>query len=289
MEKLSQIVFESDFWKAVRGFLDFSLYTNDKNSVTITVGYVLFIILLLVIIRIALAFLKRIITRKLGNEDKLKFVSVFSFVRWVIYVIIMLVAIDSTGVNVTAVFAASAALLVGIGLALQTFFQDIISGIFILVDQSVHVGDIIEIDGKVGRVENIKLRTTRAVTIDNKVLVIPNHKYLSSILYNWTENGILTRENVTVGVAYGSDIVLVKALLLKVAKNHPLVLENPEPLVLFTDFGDSALSFKLIFTLNNSFEAAVPKSDIRFEIDRVFRENKISIPFPQRDVHIYNK
>jgi small-conductance mechanosensitive channel len=201
----------------------------------------------------------------------------------------MLVAIDSTGVNVTAVFAASAALLVGIGLALQTFFQDIISGIFILVDQSVHVGDIIEIDGKVGRVENIKLRTTRAVTIDNKVLVIPNHKYLSSILYNWTENGILTRENVTVGVAYGSDIVLVKALLLKVAKNHPLVLENPEPLVLFTDFGDSALSFKLIFTLNNSFEAAVPKSDIRFEIDRVFRENKISIPFPQRDVHIYNK
>jgi small-conductance mechanosensitive channel len=289
MEKLSQIVSESDFWKAVRGFLDFSLYTNDKNSVTITVGYVLFIILLLVIIRIALAFLKRIITRKLGNEDKLKFVSVFSFVRWVIYVIIMLVAIDSTGVNVTAVFAASAALLVGIGLALQTFFQDIISGIFILVDQSVHVGDIIEIDGKVGRVENIKLRTTRAVTIDNKVLVIPNHKYLSSILYNWTENGILTRENVTVGVAYGSDIVLVKALLLKVAKNHPLVLENPEPLVLFTDFGDSALSFKLIFTLNNSFEAAVPKSDIRFEIDRVFRENKISIPFPQRDVHIYNK
>ena len=93
------------------------------------------------------------------------------------------------GVDVTAIFAASAALLVGVGLALQTFFQDIISGIFILMDQSVHVGDIVEIDGKVGRVSEIKLRTTRAVTIDNKVLVIPNHKYLTSTLYNWTENG----------------------------------------------------------------------------------------------------
>ena len=81
------------------------------------------------------------------------------------------------GINVTAIFAASAALLVGVGLALQTFFQDIISRIFILLDQSVHVNDIIELDGKIGRVEEIKLRTTRAVTVDNKVLIIPNHLY----------------------------------------------------------------------------------------------------------------
>ena len=176
--------------------------------------------------------------------------------------------------------------MVGVGLALQTFFQDVISGIFILIDQSVHVGDIIEIDGKGGRVEEIKIRTTRAVTIDNKVLVIPNHKYLSSILYNWTENGSLTRESVEVGVAYGSDIDLVKKLLLEVANNHKSVLKMPEPLVLFTNFGDSSLNFRLIFTLNDSFIAAIPKSDLRFEIDRVFRENNITIPFPQRDVHI---
>jgi len=80
------------------------------------------------------------------------------------------------------------------GLALQTFIQDIISGIFILVDQSVHVGDIIEVDGQIGKVENIKLRTTRAVTRENKVLIIPNHKFLISILFNWTENGIITKE-----------------------------------------------------------------------------------------------
>lgn len=276
----------STFWEGLTSFLKIALYQNEKETVTITVGYVLFIIGLLIITRVALVFLKRIITRKLKKEDKLKFVSVFSFSRWVIYVIILLIAFDSVGINVTAIFAASAALLVGVGLALQTFFQDVISGIFILIDQSVHVGDIIEIDGKVGRVEEIKIRTTRAVTIDNKVLVIPNHKYLSSILFNWTENGALTRESVEVGVAYGTDVNLVKTLLLKVANNHKSILKEPEPLVLFTNFGESSLDFKLIFTLNDSFIAAIPKSDLRFEIDRVFKENNITIPFPQRDIHI---
>ena len=97
---------------------------------------------------------------------------------------------------------------------------------------------------------------------------------------------MLTRENITVGVAYGSDLELVKKLLSQAANSHPSVIKHPEPLVLFTDFGDSALSFKLIFTLNNSFEASIPKSEIRFEIDKLFRENNIKIPFPQREVYI---
>ena len=172
-------------------------------------------------------------------------------------------------------------------MALQTLFQDIISGIFILIDQSVHVGDIIELEGKVGRVVEIKLRTTRAVTIDNKVLVIPNHLYLTNSLYNWTENGVETRESVSVGVAYGSDIQLVKSVLLKAVESNPKVIQKPEPTVFFTNFGDSSLDFKVSFTLNNSFEAAITQSDIRFEIDKLFREHQISIPFPQRDVHVY--
>jgi len=193
------------------------------------------------------------------------------------------------GVNVTGIFAASAALLIGVGLALQTLFQDIISGIFILVDQTVHVGDIIEIEGKIGRVEEIKLRTTRAVTIDNKVLIIPNHLYLTNTLYNWTQNGVTTRESVEVGVAYGSDVQLVKKLLLRAANSHHEVLEDPPPSVVFKNFGDSALEFKLVFTLSDSFQANQPRSDIRFEIDKLFRENNISIPFPQRDIHIIEK
>lgn len=262
--------------------IDFEL----SKGVHITVRQILFVLIIIVFATLVLKLIKKVVIKKLNEDDKLKFNSIFSFSKYFIYIIVLLLTFDNMGIDVTAIFAASAALLVGVGLALQTFFQDIISGVFILIDKSVHVGDIIELDGKVGRVTEIRLRTTRAVTIDNKVLVVPNHKYLTSTLYNWTENGVLTRENITIGVAYGSDLELVKKLLLQAANSHPKVIKHPEPLILFTDFGDSALNFKLIFTLNNSFEASIPKSDIRFEIDKLFKEHNIKIPFPQREVYL---
>ncbi|MGK0412211.1 MAG: small-conductance mechanosensitive channel, partial [Polaribacter sp.] len=139
---------------------------------------------------------------------------------------------------------------------------------------------------KVGRVLDIRLRTTRAVTVDNKVLVIPNHLYLTNILFNWTENGTETREFVDVGVAYGSDVMLVRKILVAIAEAQPTVLKDPKPMVLFTDFADSSLNFRIAFTLNNSFEVRFTQSNIRFEIDKAFKENNITIPFPQRDVHL---
>ncbi len=277
------------FLATIREFLNHRLYVNHKETIVITVGIVLAVILSFIITWIVLRFLKRIITRKLPKPDKEKFTSVFSFTKWIIYTIVLLITLDNVGVNVTAIFAASAALLVGVGLALQTFFQDIISGTFILLDRTVGVNDIIEVEGKVGRVESINLRTTKAVTIDNKVLIIPNHKFLASVVFNWTQNGSITRESVTVGVAYGSDVELVKQLLIEAASTTPNVLKQPEPLVLFTDFADSALNFKLIFTVNDSFQGAVPQSDVRFKINQLFKENNIIIPFPQRDVNLYTQ
>jgi len=259
------------------------------NTVHITVKSLILVVLIFILTAILLRLFKKFTTRKLPEEDKLKFTSVFSFAKYIIYLVVLIITLQNMGVQITAILTASAALLVGVGLALQTFFQDIISGIFILIDQSVHVGDIIEIDGKVGRVVEIKLRTTRAVTIDNKVLVIPNHKYLTSILYNWTENGNLTRENVNVGVAYGSDVQLVKNLLLQAASEHESVLKDPEPTVFFTEFGESSLDFKLVFTISNSFLAIYPKSEIRFRINELFKEHNVTIPFPQRDVHLFKK
>ncbi|HHC79365.1 MAG TPA: mechanosensitive ion channel [Flavobacteriia bacterium] len=272
----------------INEFLDYEFPFGGEN-VHITVRILLVTIITLIIASYVIGLIRKLITRKLPEQDKVKFISLFSYSKWFIYIIIILMTLNNMGINVTAIFAASTVVLVGVGLALQTFFQDIISGIFILVDQSVHVGDIIELDGKVGRVEEIKLRTTRAVTIDNKVLVIPNHLYLTTTLFNWTENGTTTRESVEVGVAYGSDIELVKDILLQVARDHKDVYQYPEPLVLFTNFGDNSLDFKLVFTLNDSFMSVVPKSDIRFAIDKKFREHNISIPFPQRDIHIIDK
>ncbi|MFD1614312.1 mechanosensitive ion channel family protein [Gelatiniphilus marinus] len=280
VEQVGESISQSPFWQKHYNF-------TDKISISILDVIIIISVVFLTTLLLKLAF--KIITKKLPKQDKNKFKVVYGYFRWVVYFIILFVTLHAVGVNVTAVFAASAALLLGVGLALQTLFQDIISGVFMLVDQSVHVGDIIELEGKVGRVEEIKLRTTRAVTIDNKVLIIPNHLYLTNSLYNWTQNDITTRESVSVGVAYGSDVQLVKKLLLQAASTHPDVLSAPEPTVVFTDFGDSALNFKIIFTINDSFLAQYPKSDIRFEIDRLFRENNISIPFPQRDIHIISK
>lgn len=287
LSKIEETITESSAWEKTREFL--SLHADFGKDISISILDLLVVITVIFITTLVLRLALRVITKKLPEEDKSKFNVVYGYFRWLIYIVILLITLHSVGVNVTAVFAASAALLIGVGLALQTLFQDIISGVFILIDQSVHVGDIIEIEGKVGRVEEIKLRTTRAVTIDNKVLVIPNHLYLTNSLYNWTQNGSLTRESVEVGVAYGSDVQLVKRLLLQAASTHPDVISEPEPSVVFTNFGDSSLNFKLVFTLADSFKAQFPKSDIRFEIDKLFREHNVTIPFPQRDIHIINK
>lgn len=287
LEKIEEVVKESSMWSKIRFFLN--QHFDFSDNISISVKDVLVVITAIFITTLILRFILRLITHKLPEDDKGKFNVVFGYFRWLVYLLILLITLNAVGVDVTAIFAASAALMIGIGLALQTLFQDIISGIFILVDQTVHVGDIIELDGKVGRVEEIKLRTTRAVTIDNKVLVIPNHLYLENSLYNWTQNGSDTRESVGVGVAYGSDVQLVRKLLIQAVVSNPDVLHKDDIAVRFADFGESSLDFKVIFTLGDSFNANASKSDIRFEIDRLFRENNISIPFPQRDIHIISK
>ena len=276
--------------KIINSILDFF---NHKftigDSISFSPRSILIVTFVFIITSLLLKLLKKIIYRTLSNDAKIKFRSIFSFINYFIYIIVILFTFQNIGINVTAIFAASAALLVGVGLALQTFIQDIISGIFILVDQSVHVGDIIEVEGQVGKVENIKLRTTRAVTRENKVLIIPNHKFLISTLFNWTENGVITKESVAVGVSYDTDIDQVTQLLLDLAAQNKKILENPKPFVIFEDFGDNALNFQLFFALKSSFESNIVKSELRYSIFRAFKREKIEIPFPQRTISFLNQ
>jgi small-conductance mechanosensitive channel len=230
---------------------------------------------------------RKISTRNMDETDQLKFVSVFKFIKYITYIVVVFSVLSVVGINITPFLAASAALLVGLGLALQELFQDIIGGILIMVDKSLLVGDIIEVDGKVGRIIDVKLRTTRAITRDDKIIIIPNHKFITDTIFNYTQNHKTTREFITVGVAYGSDTEKVKELLLTSVEEQKGALKSPNPFVLFEDFGDSALIFSVNFYLNDSFSDPKIKSEIRFRIDALFRKNNISIPFPQRDVHIY--
>ena len=268
--------------------LNYSLVTFGKDN-EITIRMVIILIVAFIVTGFLLKLFRKIVNRKLDEADKDKFKSIFSFVKYFVYTLVIILALESFGIDVSVLLAGSAALLVGIGLGLQTLFQDIVSGIFIILDKTLHVNDIIEIDGKIGRVFEIKLRTTRAVTVDDKVIIIPNHKFLTNSLYNWTQNGTETTETIDVGVAYGSDVEKVKEILIEAAEEHPKILKFKKPDVLFMDFGDSALLFRLIFVIDDSFSQIRIKSDLRYSIDKKFRENNITIPFPQRDIHFIKK
>ncbi|MGA0373063.1 MAG: mechanosensitive ion channel family protein [Flavobacteriaceae bacterium] len=269
--------------------IDFSNYEfMIGTDIMLTPKSILIIIAVFILTYLFLRVFRRIVFKTLNNEAKLKFRGILTFFNYLVYLIVILITLDNVGVKVSTIFAASAALLVGVGLALQTLIQDVFSGISILADQTVHVGDIIQVDGQVGKVENIMLRTTRAVTRDNKVLIIPNHKFLTSILYNWTENGTLTKESIHFGVAYDTDVNLLEMIVIEIANAHPNILKRPEPFLIFEDFGDSALMFQLIFSMNKSFEANIVKSDLRFKIFEKLKAINIEIPFPQRVVTLKN-
>jgi len=277
MEKLEAII------SSLTDFLSYKII--DTETIHVTVATFLVLTSMLIVATFVLKIINRLLTAKLPEEDRNKFISIFSFLRYFFYILIIFVVLNASGVNLTVFLTASTALFVGLGFALQYLFQDIISGILIILDQSLHVGDIIEIDGKVGRVFEIRLRTTRAVTKDDKVIVAPNHLFLTNSIYNYTQNHNTTRELIQVGVAHGSDVTLVSNLLEQAAADHTKVLKKPKPFVTFDDFGQSALLFSVHFFIDDSFLDIEIKSDIRYQIDKAFRENQVTIPFPQRDIH----
>lgn len=279
---------KQDVWGSLKELMNWGVHLGEgEKSIHITVGLVLMLTIAFLTTTFVLKTLRRVFTRKMEQEDRLKFSSIFKFIKYVAYLVVILVTMSAAGINVTVILTASAALFVGLGLALQELFQDIIAGILIMVDKSLQVNDIVEVDGKVGKVFEIKLRTTRAITRDDKIVIIPNHKFISNSIYNYTQNHKTTRERISVGVAYGSDVDLVTELLEQTVQTHPRVLKKPKPFVLFEDFGDSALLFSINFYINDSFIEPRIKSAIRYTIYQKFKAAGISIPFPQRDVHLY--
>ena len=163
-----------------------------KGTIHLTIGLLLILVLALVVTNYLLKGFKRLFTRNLDKNNALKFTSIYKFVRYIIFLVVVLITLGAAGVDLTVLVTASAAFFVGIGLALQEIFQDIISGFLIITDKSLVVGDIIEADGKVGKVIEVKLRTTRVMTRDDKVVIVPNHIFINKPLYNYTQNGRLT-------------------------------------------------------------------------------------------------
>ena len=211
--------------------------------------------------------------------------SMTSITVYLLWGIGVLVALHAFGLSSTSLTVAFGALGIGLGFGLQNIFNNFISGIILLFERPIQVGDSVEINGIWAEVKKIRFRSTVVQTFDNASLIIPNSEFISSQVTNWSFRDLTLRIKITVGVAYGSDIERVRSRLLEIAGRTEKVLAYPRPDVLFSDFGDSALIFVLrVWTdVDNMLKVGTA---IRFEIDRVFREHNIEIAFPQRDIHI---
>jgi small-conductance mechanosensitive channel len=195
-------------------------------------------------------------------------------------------ALDNLGISVTALAGLGAILAVGIGFGLQNIAQNFVSGLILLLERPVKKGDFVEVGDTRGTVREIHARATVITTLDNVDILVPNGQFITEPVINSTFDSRRVRVRVDVGVAYGSNTDLVRRALEEVAAKHPAVLEQPPPMVRFQDFGDSSLDFSLLVWLDDPLVEPQIASDLRFAIDRVFREQKIEIPFPQRDLHL---
>ena len=210
----------------------------------------------------------------------LRFASALVLVAGVV-ISLNILQIRLTGLAVTFGF-----LSVGIGFGLQNITSNFVSGVILLFERPVRVGDLITVGDTVGVVEAIGIRATLIRTPDNVEMIIPNSQFIAQAVTNWTYRDKSVRVHVPVGVSYGSDTALVKQLLIQVAVLHPEVLTEPEPTVLFLAFGESSLDFDLRAWVPDPEERRRIVSDLNFAIDAAFRDHGVVIPFPQRDVHL---
>ncbi len=234
-------------------------------------------------------FLQRILRRGVFERISLNKGSQSAICR-LLHIVIMcigvFIAIEYTGINLTTLAAVGAVLLVGIGLGLQTITHNFISGLIMLFEHPVQEGDFVEVDGVQGSVQSVNAYSTKVDTLDNVTIIVPNSKFLSENVTNWSFQESKVRIHASVGVSYGADVELVAETLLEVGRAHPEVLSDPEPQMQFLGFGDSSLNFDLLVWIADPTRQYFVVSDLNFAIVRAFRERDITIPFPQRDLHV---
>jgi small-conductance mechanosensitive channel len=233
-------------------------------------------------------FSRHVVRKKLLDKSALEpglKDSVTSISIYLVWGIGILISLTAFGLNPTSLAVAFGALGIGLGFGLQNIFNNFISGIILLFERPIQVGDAIEVNGIWGEVRKVNVRSTLVQTYDNASLIIPNSDLISSQVTNWSFKDVRLRRTIEVGVAYGSDTTMVRDTLYDVAEKTRDVLKYPRPQVLFHNFGDSALIFRLrVWTdIDNMLTI---ESDIRFEIDRLFKEKNIEIAFPQCDLHL---
>jgi small-conductance mechanosensitive channel len=257
---------------------------------SVTIGSVFLLLILFASVIIVERIVQKQLIRRFLCRTKLQPSLQFGLSRIIGYTLIAVgfyVAFQLVGVDLSSLAIIAASLGVGIGFGLQNIINNLVSGIIILAERTISIGDRIEVAGVAGRVTKIQLRSTTVVTNDNITMIVPNADFISNTVTNWSHGDPKVRIRVPVGVAYGSDLKLLQGLLLEAAAEHPKALGDPSPVVLFTEFGDNSLNFELgVWTQEMTATPIHFTSEMNFIIEQKLRDNDIEIPFPQRDLHI---
>lgn len=257
----------------------------------VTIGQVIQAVLLALVGIAISAWLTRRLRRRLTRLKRIDegvAAAIQKLVFYVLVVIVVLIALQMVHFPIGVFTFLGGAVAIGLGFGAQNIFNNFISGLILTFERPVRIGDLVEVDDHLGRVEEIGGRCTRIKRTDGIDVLVPNSALLENNVINWTLSDKLIRTSVTVGIAYGSPTRQAGEIIKRTAIEHEDILESPEPIVLFLDFGDNALTFKVYFWANVSsqMQLRIIESDLRYRIDDEFRKAGITIAFPQRDVHL---
>lgn len=268
-------------------FINYEIF--ELGDFKLLLGNLLIGIIIIFVTSFFISILRRAILKPrfiIDKIDEKRRNTFFSITKYFVWIISGLIVLEVIGVKITPLLFGSTALLVGLGLGLQNIFKDFISGLFLLFEGTIKIGDIIEVDGERGKVIEINLRSSEILTQDDVTIIIPNSRFIVEKVVNWSHDTNAVRFQVKVGLAYDSDVDVVFECLESSMQENKEVLDNPKSFVRFSDFGESALNFDMIFWSNNTFRIDDVKSDLRRSVYSKLKEKGLNIPFPQRDINI---
>jgi len=257
---------------------------------TFTLWMLLYLLFFSILLVLAASQIHRIVAHRILAKSRIELgvrIAIGSIVKYLLLTVGFIIILQTAGINLSSITILFGALGVGIGFGLQNVTNNFVSGLIILFERPIKVGDRIEMDNVAGDVVDISMRATTIVTNDNISIIVPNSQFISSTVINWSHTDRNVRFNFPVGVSYREDPERIREILLEIALSNPGVLKDPKPDVLFSEYGDSALKFNLrVWTREYINRPGVVKSQLYYEICRRFRTEGIEIPFPQRDIHI---
>ncbi len=283
---ISEIPFIEQLWQTINKTI-FSL-----GNFNLSIWTLFYLLLFLFLLFFVTSILKKWFIYKVFAKSNIELgvrIAVGTIVRYLFVLIGLFVILQTLGIDLSSVTILAGALGVGIGFGLQNVTNNFVSGLIILFERPIKVGDRIEVGNISGDVNKISMRATQIITNDNISVIVPNSEFISSTVINWSHSDRNIRFNIPVGVSYNEDPEKIKKLLLEVADENSGVLKNPLSEVLFDKYDDSSINFNLrVWTTEYISKPQVLKSQLYYEIFKRFRTAGIEIPFPQRDIHIKN-